>query len=130
MANMTLVPHTFQNRLAGKLGEFWKKETLNQIEKVKRDLKEGNITIDENGVAYNCIGRVVMDDLAEVIEYVTPLIDRQATSLARADADAAFFEEYRKNPPKVTPEMYGEMRNAFGAGTDVVDIISGRVIHL
>lgn len=130
MANMTFVPHTFQNRLAGKLGEFWKKETLKQIEKVKTDLKEGNITIDENGVAYNCIGRVVMDDLAEVIEYVTPQIDRQATSLARASADAAFIEEYRKNPPKVTPEMYGEMRNAFGAGTDVVDVISGRVIHL
>ena len=130
MANMTFVPHTFQNRLAGKLGEFWKKETLKQIENVKNDLKEGKITIDENGVARNCIGRVVMDDLAEVIEYVTPQIDRQATSLARAAADASFFEEYRKNPPKVTPEMYGEMRNAFGAGTDVVDVISGRVIHL
>jgi flavorubredoxin len=65
---MTFVPHTFQNRLAGKLGEFWKKETLKQIENVKNDLKEGKITIDENGVARNCIGRVVMDDLAEVIE--------------------------------------------------------------
>ena len=130
MANMTLIPHTFQNRLSGKLGEFWKKDTLKRIEDVKKDLKEGNITIDENGVAYNCIGRVVMDDLAEVIEYVTPQIDRQATAEARAAADASFFEEYRKNPPKVTPDMYEEMRNAFGAGTDVVDVIGGRVIHL
>lgn len=127
---MKLVPHTFQNQLIGLLGDFWKKEAMNKIENVKNDLKDGKITIDENGVAYNCIGRVLMDDLAEIVEYVTPQIDREATAHARKEATLAFIQEYRKNLPKVTPEMYGEMQNAFGKGTDVVDVISGRVIHL
>ena len=123
---MKLIPHTFQNKLNGLLGDFWYKDVMNEIEKVKEDLAEGRITIDEHGVAHNCIGRVLMDDLAEVVEYVTDKIDRKATAEAREIEVAQEIAEYRKNPPKMTEEDFAEMRAAFGPGETVVDIFTGQ----
>lgn len=55
----------FQRELSGELGEFWKKEAEKQLDKVRAELAEGKISIDAEGVARNCIGRVLMDDLLE-----------------------------------------------------------------
>lgn len=127
---MKLIPHTFQNKLNGLLGDFWVKDTLREIDKVKQDLAEGRITIDNNGVAYNCIGRVLMDDLAEIVEYINPEgFSREATKAAREEEVHHEIEEYRRNPPKMTEEDLMEMRNAFGPGEKVVDIFSGKVYY-
>lgn len=126
---MKLVPHTFENRLNGLLGEFWVKDAQNEIAKAKADYESGRITIDDKGVARNCIGRVLMDDLAEVMTYVTDKIDRQATAEAREEEVHREIEEYRKNPPKMTEEDLLEMRAAFGPGEEVVDIFTGKVYY-
>ena len=123
---MNIVSHTFQNKINGLLGDFWKKDALREIERVRQDIIDGEIIFDENGVAYNCIGRVLMDDLAEVVEYITDRINRKATAKAREDEVARFVEEYRKNPPKMTEEDYAEMRAAFGPDVEIVDVISGQ----
>ena len=123
---MKLVPHTFENHLNGLFGDFWVKDAQNEIAKAKEDYEAGRITIDDNGVARNCIGRVLMDDLAEVMTYVTNKIDRKATAKAREKEVHREIEEYRKNPPKMTEEDLAEMRAAFGPGETVVDIFTGQ----
>ncbi len=112
----------FQRELSGELGTFWQKEAKKELARVKDDLDAGRITIDENGVARNCIGRVLMSDLLEKLAMVTDKVDPDATQAAEDAESAAFLAEYRKHPHPVDK---AELRAAFGEGTTVVDILSG-----
>ena len=120
----------FMKELNGDLGAFWKAEAEKELARIKADLETGKITIDENGVARNCIGRALMDDMLEKLALVTDKADRSATEAARAAENAEFFEEYRRNRKPHSAEEIAEMRSAFGAGTKVVDIITGETITL
>lgn len=73
----------FQRELSGDLGAFWQRQTETELAKVKADLDSGEITIDEAGVARNCIGRALMDDLLEKLLLVTDKADSAATRAAR-----------------------------------------------
>lgn len=120
----------FMKELNGELGAFWKAEAEKELARIKADLEAGKITIDENGVARNCIGRALMDDMLEKLALVTDKADRSATEAARAAENAEFLEEYRRNRKPHNAEEIAEMRSAFGAGTKVVDIITGETITL
>ncbi|MBR0160346.1 MAG: hypothetical protein IJQ02_03475, partial [Oscillospiraceae bacterium] len=73
----------FQKELSGQLGEFWKKDAEKELDKVRAELANGEITIDENGVARNCIGRVLMSDMLEKLTYVTDKVNAENTKAAR-----------------------------------------------
>lgn len=120
----------FQRELNGELGEFWKKDAEKQLEKVRLELAEGKISIDAEGVARNCIGRVLMDDLLEQLCMVTDKVNTEATRMARVAESAVFLDEYRarRNPPSV--EELAEIQAAFGAGATVVDVLTGEKIAL
>ena len=120
----------FMKELNGDLGASWKAEAEKELARIKADLEAGQITIDENGVARNCIGRALMDDMLEKLALVTDKADRSATEAARAAENAEFLEEYRRNRKPHSAEEIAEMRSAFGAGTKVVDIITGETITL
>ena len=120
----------FERELSGELGAFWKNSAEKELEKVKADLESGKITIDENGVARNCIGRVLMDDMLEKLLHITDKANTEATRAARQAENEAFLEEYRKNYEGPTEEERAEMRAAFGEGETVVDIITGQRISL
>ncbi|MCH3997916.1 MAG: hypothetical protein LKF15_10565 [Lachnospiraceae bacterium] len=120
----------FERELSGELGAFWKKDAEKELERVKADLEAGKITIDENGVARNCIGRVLMDDMLEKVQHLTDKANTEATRAAREAETAAFLEEYRKNYQGPTEEEKIEMRAAFGEGETVFDIITGKRITL
>lgn len=120
----------FMKELNGDLGAYWKAEAEKELARIKADLEAGQITIDENGVARNCIGRALMDDMLEKLALVTDKADRSATEAARAAENAEFLEEYRRNRKPHSAEEIAEMRSAFGAGTKVVDIITGETITL
>ena len=120
----------FMKELNGDLGAFWKAEAEKELARIKADLEAGKITIDEDGVARNCIGRALMDDMLEKLALVTDKADRSATEAARAAENAEFLEEYRRNRKPHSAEEIAEMRAAFGAGTAVVDIITGEKITL
>lgn len=53
-----------------------------------------------------------------------------ATVAARDVDTQAFLAEYRKNPPVPDAEQLFEMRAAFGEGTEVVDVITGKTTVL
>ena len=75
----------FEKELSGALGAYWKKSAEKELEKVREELEQGLITIDENGVARNRIGRVLMSDMLEKLTYVTDAVDTEATTKAREE---------------------------------------------
>ena len=122
----------FERELNGSLGAYWQAQAQKELERVANDLATGKITIDENGVAYNCIGRPLMSDMAEKVALVTDRINREATAKAESEAAAKHIEAYRANRRQngYTAEELHEMRAAFGEGTTVVDILTGKKINL
>lgn len=120
----------FEQEYLGLLGEYWEKEAMKELAKVRTKLENGEITINENGVARNCIGRVVMRDMLEKLTYVTDKVNEVATTQAREEEVAKTIESYRANYKEPNEEELFEMRNAFGEGEVVVDILTGRTIQL
>lgn len=120
----------FQRELSGELGEFWKKHAAEELDKVRAELAEGKITIDAEGVARNCIGRVLMEDLLEKLCLVTDKVNAEATREALDAEVKASIAEYRRNYKGPSAEELAEMRAAFGAGATVVDILTGEEIKL
>ena len=74
----------FEKELSGALGAYWQASAEKELDGLRADLAAGKITIDESGVARNCIGRVLMDDMTEKLAHVTDRLDRNATAAARA----------------------------------------------
>ena len=68
----------FEKELSGALGAYWKKEAEKELERVSQDIKDGNITIDENGVARNCKGRALQSDMLEKVLMVSDLVSAEA----------------------------------------------------
>lgn len=120
----------FEMELSGKLGDYWKRDAEAELKKVAGELKNGEITIDENGVARNCIGRVLMSDMAEKVAYITDKIDRKATEAARDEEVARELEIYKANAKPYTAEQIAEMRAAFGEGKTIVNLLTGQKITL
>ena len=120
----------FEKELSGALGAYWKKSAEKELEKVREELEQGLITIDENGVARNRIGRVLMSDMLEKLTYITDAVDAEATTRAREEEVKKTLEEDRRNARPATEEELDEMRAAFGTGKTVVNIITGQEYHL
>ena len=120
----------FQQELSGSLGDFWQRQAEAELERVKADLDSGEITIDEAGVARNCIGRALMDDLLEKLLLVTDKADSAATQAAREAEVKADLESYRAARKAPSAEEMAEMRAAFGEGATVVDVITSQKIQL
>ena len=120
----------FEKELSGALGAYWKKEAKKELERVKKDMDEGKITIDENGIARNCIGRTRHDDMLEKVAMVSDKVNVEATRTARDEETAKVIEAYRASYTGPSEEEMFEMRAAYGKGTTVVDIFTGKKIRL
>lgn len=122
----------FEKEISGQLGEFWKKSATAEIEKLRKEHKNGEYTVDDQGVIYNCIGNIPSEDLREKLRYAGIEFDEQATAKAYDKKLKKDLEEYREkmmNHVYTEEEMY-EMRSAFGTGITVVDAITGHEIYL
>ena len=120
----------FEKELSGALGEYWKKEVENELSKIRKDIDEGRITIDESGVARNCIGRALQNDMLEKVMMVSYRVNAEATRKECEKEALAAIEEYRANYKEPDQEELFELRAAYGRGTTVVDVITGRKIKL
>ena len=120
----------FERELSGALGAYWKTSAEKELEKIRKELEQGLITIDENGVARNRIGRVLMSDMLEKLTYITDEVDAEATAAARAEEVQRSLAAYRANAKPASEEEKNEMRAAFGEGQTVVDILTGERITL
>jgi len=120
----------FQQELNGLLGVYWIKNANKTIAQVKSDFIKGAITIDENGVARNCIGRALMSDMMEVLETAGCLTSYEKLATIAAREDEVGKTISRMKIQKESEEEIYEMQTAFGKGTTVVDIITGKKIRL
>ena len=120
----------FEREISGELGAFWQEYAEKEIAKIREDLANGQITIDQNGVGYNCIGRVLMEDMAEKVAYVDSRLNREANRKAREIEVAKSLAEYRANYKGPSAEELAEMRSAFGTGTKVVNVLTGTEVWL
>ena len=120
----------FEKELSGALGAYWKKEAEKELERVSQDIKDGKITIDENGVARNCKGRALQNDMLEKVLMVSDLVNAEATREACQDETMKAIEAYMANYTGPSEEELFEMRAAFGTGTTVVDVLTGKKIKL
>lgn len=115
----------FQMELSGKLGQFWQTEAQKELERVKSDLYSCKIVIDGDGVARNSIGRALADDMLEKVELVAPdCVNVSATRATYAAERDRVLRRYASR--EIGAEEMHEMRSAFGAGTTVVDALTGR----
>ena len=120
----------FERELSGALGAYWKTSAEKELERIKKELEQGLITIDENGVARNRIGRVLMSDMLEKLTYITDSVDAEATAAARDEEVSQNLAAYRANAKPASEEEKNEMRAAFGKGQTVVNILTGERITL
>ena len=120
----------FEKELSGALGAYWKKEAEKELAKVKEDLENGNITIDEQGIARNCIGRVLQNDMMEKVAMVSDKVNVEATRAARQEETAKVIDSYRASYKGVSPEEMSEMVAAYSKGTTVVNVLTGTRITL
>lgn len=120
----------FESEIKGLRGDFWKADAEKKVAQVRNDYESGKITVDENGIARNCIGRILMDDIAEILEYADccEWFSREATSIACSEDAAKTIKAYKASCQGrgFTEEEKIEMRATFGEGATVVDIITGK----
>lgn len=122
----------FEQELSGRLGDYWKRSAEKELEEIRADLEAGKITIDENGVARNCIGRALMRDMLEKLTYITNQVSIEATNEARDEENTKSIAAYKKSRKAhgYSAEELHEMRAAFGEGATIVDALTGETINL
>lgn len=122
----------FDRELKGEYGEFWKKKATQYLHKIEEEVSKGEITIDKEGVARNFIGRVVVDEVANALDYIIQdgSFRWDKTIEARNEENKKFLKEYASREPHYSSEEIAEMKAAFGQGTKVVNVLTGREIQL
>ena len=123
----------FERELNGSLGSFWAENAKKEIRKMEERQINGEIFFGADGVVrWTSNNRVMPKDCREILSHTVyrDLYSEDASRAAEEAETAAFLESYRKNYKESGEEEKAEMRAAFGAGTTVVDIITGERIRL
>lgn len=93
-----------------------------------------NAIVEEDGaIKWESNGRYLMKDTMEnVIANGFNEFSVEATNRKRDAQNSRFIQEYKERTEKVgySNEEIQEMRNAFGKGAKVVDVLTGKVIEL
>lgn len=118
----------FTRELKGELGAFWKKNAEEEIRKMQARADHGEICTTADGAAYwASSGNYLPADCTEILTYTDFSFSVEETTKAREVQTAELIRNYHH---EVTEEERAEMRAAFGTGTTVVDVISGKKIML
>lgn len=121
----------FMRELSGSLGAYWKASAEKEIEKMQARADNDEIRTNMNGAAFwNSNGNYLPADCAEILSHTDFPFSLEETAKAREAQTAAFLEDYRKSYTEPGEEEKAEMRAAFGTGSTVVDIITGKRIRL
>lgn len=122
----------FYGEINGQYGEWWKKHAEEQVIKYVEEAKTDAIVEEDGAIKWKSNGNYLMDDFCEVLEYASFPFSRENTAKKREIQNEEFFESYRKAQEGRTysQEELFEMRSAFGEGTVVVDVVTGKEIRL
>ena len=123
----------FERELSGALGAYWKSSAEKEIRKMEERQMNGEIFFGADGVVrWTSNNRVMPKDCREILSHTAyrDLFSEEASRAAENAETAAFLESYRKNYTGPSEEEKTEMRAAFGTGSTVVDVITGKRIRL
>ena len=123
----------FERELSGALGAYWKSSAEKEIRKMEEHQMNGEIFFGADGVVrWTSNNRVMPKDCREILSHTAyrDLFSEEASRAAEDAETAAFLESYRKNYTGPSEEEKAEMRAAFGTGSTVVDVITGKRIRL
>lgn len=120
----------FEREISGSLGAFWKKNAEDDVRKAVAQA-DSQATVEADGaIKWNSNGRYLMDDFCEKLEYAGYGFSREATAKKRDAQNAESLAEYRKNDKGLTGEELAGARAAFGEGTTIVDVLTGKKTRL
>lgn len=124
----------FERDLSGEMGEFWQKDALEKIADIEHDYETGHLIIEDGTARWDTNGAYLMSDLIEVLMHskLASLIDVEKQTEVRNrqnDEKIQAYKERMKNHVYSEEELY-EMRCAFGEGTTIVDVFTGKEITL
>ena len=120
----------FEREISGSLGAFWKKNAEEEVRKAVAQA-DTQATIETDGaIRWNSNGRYLMDDFCEKLEYAGYGFSRKATARKRDVQNAESLARYRRNDRGLSGEKLAEARTAFGEGTMVVDVLTGKKTKL
>jgi hypothetical protein len=123
----------FERELNGSLGVYWAENAKKEIRKMEERQINGEIYFGADGVVrWTSNNRVMPKDCREILSHTAyrDLFSEDASRAAEEAETAAFLESYRKNYTGPSEEEKAEMRAAFGTGSTVVDVITGKRIRL
>ena len=123
----------FERELSGALGAYWKSSAEKEIRKMEERQMNGESFFGADGVVrWTSNNRVMPKDCREILSHTAyrDLFSEEASRAAEDAETAAFLESYRKNYTGPSEEEKAEMRAAFGTGSTVVDVITGKRIRL
>lgn len=123
----------FEMELSGKCGEFWKKEAMKKLDSIREDYAKGEIVYeDDNAVKWSTNGSYLPAECVEHMVFAGLPVNVEATAKKRKAQIAWDIKAYIKameNAPVGDEERY-EMEAAFGKGTTVVNVLTGRTVRL
>lgn len=126
----------FQNELKGIRGgrhfDWLERDTQKELEKRQNEINEGRVYFVD-GVAYwQSSNRTVPNDIVVQFLMLTDAIDIDKHETAHDNEVTESIREYKEQMKNYVPseEELFEMRSAFGEGTEVVDVITGKVTKL
>ena len=120
----------FEMEITGQLGAYWQQSAEKEVQEAVKHANEAAI-VDENGaISWKSNGRYLPDDYCEKLEYAGYDFSREATLEARGAQVDKELAEYVRNYKGPTENERAEMRRAFGAGSTVIDVITGAAIQL
>ena len=117
----------FEMDFSGINGEFWKREAEKEIQRMQELVDNDEICTNMNGGAFwNCNNRYLSADACDALAHTTFEFSVEETNRAREEQIDMEVEAYLKSCREPRAEQRTEMRAAFGTGTTVVDIITGK----
>lgn len=120
----------FEREISGSLGAFWKKNAEEEVRKAVAKADADAAVEADGAIKWNSNGRYLMDDFCEKLEYAGYAFSREATAEKRDAQNEESLAEYRRNDKGLTGEALAEARAAFGEGTTVVNVLTGRRTRL
>lgn len=120
----------FAREWNGELGAFWQKHAHEEAERLMS--QRDNIEVEEDGAAkWISSGNYLPADVVEKLTFAgADFFSAEATAAKREAQTAAFLDSYRRNYKGPSEEEKAEMRAAFGEGTTVVNVITGKKTRL
>lgn len=120
----------FEREISGSLGAFWKKNAEEEVRKAVAQADEKATVEADGAIKWKGNGRYLMDDFCEKLEYAGYPFSREVTAEKRDAQNEESLAEYRRNDKGLSGEALAEARAAFGKGTMVVNVLTGKRTQL